>query len=89
LWAEWEVGGCKAAKDFMIREHGAVKGEYSRWMIVWQMIPRLLCAHHTADHAIYLIYSAYGANKIVSEIIDLMPRDRMNRVVHPKKCWHG
>lgn len=85
LWAEWEVGigGRKAAKDFTPRERGAVKREYSRRMIVWQMISRLVRANHTADRAIDLIYSTYGGNKTVSEIIALMRRDRMNRVVHP------
>ncbi len=47
------------------------------------MISRLVRANHTADRAIDLIYNTYGGNKTVSEIIALMRRDRMNRVVHP------
>jgi hypothetical protein len=85
LWDEWEVGigGRKAAKDFTPRERGAVKREYSRRLIVWEMISRLVRAHHTADHAVDLIYNTYGANKTVSEIIMLMRRDRKNGVFHP------
>ncbi len=79
LWAEWEfgVGGRKPAKDFTAQEQGADKREYSRRQIVWHTIAQLVRANHTADHAIDLIYTAYGNNKTVTDIIKLMRQDRM------------
>lgn len=60
-----------------------MKREYSRRLIVWHTIAQLVRANHTADRAIDLIYTAYGNNKTVTDIIKLMRRDRMRRVVHP------
>ena len=79
LWEEFEfgIGGRKAAKRFSTRERGRVKYKYHRRKVVWDKIQELIRRGHTHHTAIDEILRTYGEDKTVTEIINLMRRDRM------------
>ena len=78
LWDEYErgLGGNKAAKDFTERERGAVKYNYYRRKILWEVVERLIRRGHTSRGAIDIIRAAYGQSKSVTQVINLMKDDR-------------
>lgn len=78
LWQEYEfgIGGKKAAKDFTRAERGKCKFTYGRRKIAWDKIRDLICAGHTADVAIDMIYQAYGVGTSVTSIINSIREDR-------------
>ena len=71
LWQEYEegLGGRKAAKDFTARERGQVKAMYHRQKVVWDAVPMLVWAGHTAHVAVDMIYQSYGRSMSVTKII--------------------
>ena len=78
LWDEYEIGleGNKAAKDFTQHERGAVKHNYCRRNVFWEVVERLMRRGHTSRVAIDMIRAAYGLSKSVTQVINLMRDDR-------------
>jgi len=70
LWKEYEhgIGGRKAAKDFSPWERGRVKSVYTRRLVIWDEISRLVRAGDTHLVAIDRIYQAYGRSLSVTAI---------------------
>ena len=86
LWQEYMfgIGGRVPAKDFQRREKGQCKYTYSKRNQVWSILARLVRAGVDADVACDRFYQAYGRNKSVSAIIDLIYADRRSgRGLHP------
>jgi hypothetical protein len=85
LWDEFEfgVGGRKAAKRFSTRERGRVKYKYHRRKVVWDKVQEMIRRGHSNHTAIAELYRTYGEKSTVTEIINMMRRDRMaqNQVV--------
>ena len=77
LWQEYEVGigGQKPAKLFTPSERGKVKVVYCKRKVVWDKISALVRAGYTSDAAIDKIYSVYGQNLCVTDIIKKMKHD--------------
>jgi hypothetical protein len=79
LWDEWEngIGGRKAARDFTRAERGRNKYKYSRRLVVWKCMQRLLERGATVSTAIRRITSVYGEVS-VTKTINMMRRDERN-----------
>ena len=77
LWDEWErgIGGRKPAKEFTLAERGKSKHKYHRRRIIWRLISEMVRSGSTSDAAIDKIYSSYGNNLSVTEIINRIKRD--------------
>lgn len=77
LWDEYQngSGGYKAARLFTPTERGACKFTFSRRLVIWKFISRLVRNGHTSDVAISKIYDAYGGNLSVTKIINKMRAD--------------
>ena len=67
-----QIGWQKPAKNLTAAERGRVKYAYYRRKIVWETISRLVCACHTAQVAIDMIYDAYGASTGVTTILEVL-----------------
>ena len=85
LWREYEVGigGRKAAKLFSYTERGKVKHKYSRRKVIWSMVCGLVRLGITAEVAIDQIYSAYGEQTSVTDIINAIKKDRRDGTLNP------
>jgi hypothetical protein len=85
LWDEYSngIGGRKPAKDYNRTERGKVKHKYTRRKVVWDQIVKLVNSGLTSDVAIDRIYTNYGNNKTLTEIINLMKKDKRERYVPP------
>ena len=66
------IGWQKPAKNLTAAERGRVKYAYYCRKIVWETISRLVCACHTAQVAIDMIYDAYGASTGVTTILEVL-----------------
>ena len=85
LWDEYTLGlgGRKPAKDYTPNERGKVKYKYTRRKIVWDTISTLTNSGLHSHVAIDRIYDYYGREKTVTQIINLMRSDRINKFVPP------
>ena len=72
------MGNNKAAKDFTSKERGKVKYLYHRRKVVWEKVTEMVRSGYIAHDACNKIYEVYGANLSVTNIINLMRRDRKN-----------
>lgn len=77
LWIEYEYGldGRKPARQFTARERGQVKFKYSRRKLAWDAIDRMIRSGSTAQVACDRIYSVYGREKSVTQLIECLRRD--------------
>ena len=82
LWHEFKHGinGGKPAEQFSTAERnsrvGGMKQKYYRRSVVWNCIDRLVRSGFTPQAAVNQIHQAYGHNLSVTQIINLMIRDR-------------
>ena len=78
LWIEFEFGlaNRKAAKDFTPSERGKVKYIYHRRKVIWDKIGEMVRSGWSSDEACNKIYEAYGPQKTVTDIINLMRKDK-------------
>ena len=85
LWDEYVfgVGGRKPAKDFSAAERGKVKFKYSRRKVVWSLILKLVDSGMSAQVSIDRIYAAYVQQKTVTQIIDLIRKDKKEGYTPP------
>ena len=81
LWDKYikGIGNNKPAKDFTRLERGRHKFVYCRRKIVWDVVANLVCTGVPASEAIQQIYTAYGANKSVTTIINAIKKDKKDR----------
>lgn len=84
LWHEYKVGCAelKAAKDFTAAERGANKFAYSRRKVFWDVVSSLVRSGFTSDTAIDKVYSVYGRQLSVSNVLAALRADR-RRSRHP------
>ena len=80
LWDEYEfgIGGRKAAKEFTSRERGAVRYNYHRRKVVWDVVAQMVRNGWNAAEACNRIYTIYGRRSSVTSIINKMRKDRKN-----------
>ena len=80
IWNEWEfgIGNRKAAKDFSIAERGNCKYAYHRRKVVWDTVGQMVRSGWNAAEACNKIYSVYGQQSSVTNIINQMRKDRKN-----------
>ena len=85
LWDKYVfgIGGRKPAKDFTPSKRGAVKFKYSRRKVVRSLILQLVDSGLSAQVAIDRIYAAYGQQKTVTQIIDLIRNDKKEGYTPP------
>ena len=86
LWDENHVGigGRKAARLFSQAERGGkVKHIYCRRKVIWTMVSGLVRQGYTLDTAIDLIYSVYGQQMSVTNIINQIKKDRKDGTLNP------
>jgi hypothetical protein len=86
LWDEYQVGigGRKAARLFSQAERGGkVKHKYCRRKVIWMMVCGLVRQGYTSDTAIDLIYSVYGQQMSVTNIINRIKKDRKDGTLNP------
>jgi hypothetical protein len=83
LWDEYTVGigGRKAAMLFTPTERGKCKHTYSHRKKFWDIIDQMVRRGHTAQVAIDGVYSRYGRELSVTNIINLIKRDRRQNTV--------
>ncbi|OWZ02108.1 hypothetical protein PHMEG_00026389 [Phytophthora megakarya] len=84
LWHEYQVGcgDLKAAKEFTTVERGANKFAYSRRKVFWDVVSSLVRSGFTSETAIDKVYSVYGRQLSVSNILVALRADR-KRGRHP------
>ncbi|KAL3666787.1 hypothetical protein V7S43_008407 [Phytophthora oleae] len=84
LWHEYQVGcgDLKAAKDFTTIGRGANKFAYSRRKVFWDVVSSLVRSGFTSDTAIDKVYSVYGRQLSVTNVLVALRADRM-RGGHP------
>ncbi|EEY62468.1 uncharacterized protein PITG_23030 [Phytophthora infestans T30-4] len=84
LWHEYQVGCAelKAAKDFTAAERGANKFAYSRRKVFWDVVSSLARSGFTSDTAIEKVYSVYGRQLSVLNVLSALRADR-RRGRHP------
>ncbi|OWZ18461.1 LOW QUALITY PROTEIN: hypothetical protein PHMEG_0007446 [Phytophthora megakarya] len=68
-------GDLKAAKDFTAVERGANKLAYSRRKVFWDVVSSLVRSGFTSDTAIDKVYSVYGRQLSVSNILVALRAD--------------
>ena len=80
LWQEYNsgIGNNKPAREFTRAERGRFKFKYSQQKHVWDLVSKLTNAGNAASVAIEKIYTAYGANKSVTNIINAIRKDAKN-----------
>ena len=80
LWNEYEFGlaNRKAAKDFTAAERGLVKYTYHRRKVLWDKVAEMVRSGWSANEACNRIYEVYGENLSVTQILNLMRKDRTN-----------
>ncbi len=86
LWQEYQcgIGGRKAAKLFTAKERGGkVKHKYHRRKVIWSLVSGLVRVGLTADTAIDQIYSVYGHQTSVTNIINAIKRDAKDGTLNP------
>jgi hypothetical protein len=87
LWDEYQVGigGRKAAHLFSQAERGGkVKhSKYCRRKVIWTMVSGLVRQGYTSDTAIDLIYSVYGQQISVTNILNQIKKDRKDGTLNP------
>ena len=85
LWDEYAIGlgGRKPAKEYTPSERGKVKYKYTRRKVVWDTISKLTNSGLHSHVAIDRVYDYYGRDKTVTQIINLMRRDRGNNFIPP------
>jgi len=82
LWHEYKHGidGRKPAEQFTVTERniriGGLKQKYYRRSVIWKCMERLVRNGDTPEVAASKIHAAYGFNLSVTQIINLMIRDR-------------
>ena len=81
LWDEYTVGleGRKPSKLYTSTERGRCKYKYTGRKVVWSKIEELVLGGHTAHAAINMIFDHYGKEKSVTQVINLMRKDRLNK----------
>eukprot|EP00644_Phytophthora_capsici_P002597 jgi/Phyca11/105764/e_gw1.11.315.1 len=84
LWHEYQVccAKLKAAKDFTAAERGANKFAYSRRKVFWDVVSSLVRSGFTSVTAIDKVYSVYGRQLSVSNVLAALRADR-RRGRHP------
>ena len=89
LWDEYTVGleGRKPAKLYSSTERGRCKYKYTRRRVVWQKIEELVLAGFTSHAAIDMILDHYGKEKSVTQVINLMRKDRLNKSYPRHLCF--
>ena len=85
LWDEYlnGLGGRKPARLFSESERGRVKYKYTRRKVVWDIVKKLVDFGHTANTAIDMIYTVYGAQTCVTKIINRLRKDKRNGTLNP------
>ena len=88
LWDEYTVGleGRKPAKLYTSTERGRCKYKYTRRKVVWSKVEELVLGGHTAHAAIDMILDHYGKEKSVTQVINLMRKDRLNKSYPQHLC---
>ena len=88
LWDEYTVGleGHKPAKLYTSTERGRCKYKYTRRKVVWSKVEELVLGGHTAHAAIDMILDHYGKEKSVTQVINLMRKDRVNKSYPQHLC---
>jgi hypothetical protein len=79
LWDEYQngIGGRKPAREFTRSERGKVKFKYSRRLLFWKCMERLLNRGNTVSTAIRKIHDIYGYTT-VTKLIEKLRRDERN-----------
>jgi hypothetical protein len=62
---------------------GKVKHKYCRHKVIWMMVCGLVRQGYTSDTAIDLIYSVYGQQMSVTNIINRIKKDRKDGTLNP------
>ena len=87
LWREYQVGigGRKAARLFSQSERGGkVKHKYCRRKVIWSLVSGLVRqGGFTSDTAIDLIYTVYGQQTSVTNIINSIKKDQKDGTLNP------
>ena len=86
LWKEYQVGlgGRKPASQFSQSERGKVKHKYCRRNVIWSMVESLVRGKGwSCDVAIECIYSVYGSQTSVTNIINAIKRDKKRGTLNP------
>lgn len=85
LWQEYQfgVGGRKPARLFNHSERGAVKFRYCRRKVFWDWVAGQVRLGMTAEAAIDLLLSVYGAQTSVSTILEKLRQDIRNGTLSP------
>ena len=80
LWNEYEsgVGGNKPAKDFTRAERGKVKHMYSRRLVLWKVVERLISRGASCDEAVHRIYNVYHPKEKTTAILNALKKDERN-----------
>ena len=77
------IGSNKAAKDFTSRERGRCKHKYCRRKVAWNLIQEQINAGKTASQACDDIYTAFGPNLSITQIITAIKRAKARREMPP------
>jgi len=80
LWNEYEtgIGGSEPAKYFTKEERGKVKHKYSRRLVLWKAVERMIRRGTDCDAAIQRIYDVYRPLHKVTAILNAMQIDERN-----------
>ena len=80
LWNEYEtgIGGSKPAKYFTKEDRGKVKHKYSRRLVLWKAVERMIRRGADCDAAIQRIYDVYRPLHKVTAILNAMQIDERN-----------
>ena len=81
VWNDYEtgIGGNKPAKYFTKTESGRVKHMYSRRLVLWKGVGRMIARGTTCNAVIERIYDVYKSLDKVSTILNAMRIDERNR----------
>ena len=60
-----------------------MKRKYHCWKVVWDLVSGLVRGGLTANLAIDCIYQVYGADAIVTTIINRLKKDAKDGTLHP------
>ena len=78
MWEEYTngIGGNKAARDFTAQERGRCKYKYSRRLVVWKCIERLVVRGNTLNMAFRRIANVYGDVSMTRLITNMRADER-------------
>lgn len=78
LWQEYEFGlnGRKAARDFTTAERVRQRSMYSRRLVFWNVICRMINKGYSAERAVDVVYAHYGSRNTMTKILKNMARDK-------------